>query len=148
MEKALILLENELGIKLDIEKDPLSVTAYDLEGNEIGGGGGDNREYPCCLITFKNTKNTQVQIITLPTITDNGIFANDDDIVPFFLNAGLERTLLVPCVNVNGTPTVMNVVQDSTVTTSDLVNCIYTSGTPAYITNTGSGDSSITITIS
>ena len=37
-EKALIMLENDLGVKLVIEKDPLSVKVYDLDGNEISGG--------------------------------------------------------------------------------------------------------------
>lgn len=40
MEKATIILENNLGVKLDIEKSPLSLTAYDFDGNVISGGGG------------------------------------------------------------------------------------------------------------
>lgn len=39
MSKAKLLLKNDVGLVLDITESPLGCTVYDLEGNEIGGGG-------------------------------------------------------------------------------------------------------------
>lgn len=45
MAKAKLLLKNDVGLVLDITESPLGCTVYDLEGNEIGGGGGGGMEY-------------------------------------------------------------------------------------------------------
>lgn len=39
MAKANLLLKNDVGLVLDITESPLACTVYDLEGNEISGGG-------------------------------------------------------------------------------------------------------------
>lgn len=40
MAVAKLLLKNDVGLVLDITESPLACTVYDLEGNQIGGGGG------------------------------------------------------------------------------------------------------------
>lgn len=148
-EKALVILENDLGVKLDIEKDPLSLTAYDLEGNVISGGGGVS--LLTCDIKIINNTGTLAGGIYSPTIVDGTINTQNTNIAPFadgtevIVRGYVYDDYSLPILMMKmATPPV-----PATVAVSDAVNCTYDGTDPSnpYITVSGP-DASITLTLS
>lgn len=71
MAVAKLLLKNDVGLVLDITESPLGCTVYDLNGNEIGGGGGNLQ---LCTLTIVNETGAELTLDT-PNITDSGLFS-------------------------------------------------------------------------
>lgn len=76
MAKAKLLLKNDVGLVLDITESPLGCTVYDLEGNEIGGGGGENLQL-CTLTVINETGNDIAMGIN--NISDSGLYVTGLD---------------------------------------------------------------------
>lgn len=112
MAVAKLLLKNDVGLVLDITESPLGCTVYDLNGNEIGGGGvGSNLQY--CDITINNNRNSLLilgfnyltdegYVLTDLTVAENasttvkGIYYldNDDAVIEIYNEAGTDPTLV------------------------------------------------------
>lgn len=149
-EKALVILENDLGVKLDIEKDPLSLTAYDLEGNEIasGGGGGPELEFDLCTITLNNTKQTAVNYSTIPGLDGRAIsFGNTP--ISGTVNGNTDKVFTYPFISAGGeTCIVVKFSAGQGVTIKDTVNCTCEKDGNDYWISPGTpGNSSLTLTL-
>jgi len=77
MAKAKLLLKNDVGLILNITESPLGCTVYDLEGNEISGGGGGNLQL--CDLTIVNETGEELTL-DIPYITDSGLFSTSVDL--------------------------------------------------------------------
>lgn len=60
MSKANLLLKNDVGLVLDITESPLACTVYDLEGNEISGGGGGGVNVTTITAHIVNNTNSSL----------------------------------------------------------------------------------------
>lgn len=147
MEKATILLENDLGVKLDIEKNPLSVVAYDFDGNVISGGGLD---ISFCTVTFVNNSGA-VRAVSLYPACESGTVKTQGFTL---LQAGETKVLtgLYEDVSGDGICQVYALTGSETpaaLTASNAVNCVYdgTDNTYRTITISEAGESSITLTL-
>lgn len=154
-EKALILFENDLGVKLDIEKDPLSVIVYDLEGNEISGG-SDIGITPC-KITVINTLNVAAVVPYIYSVKDGAIAKSDQvsyvmvapsgnvDIDAIYEYSGGDKLVTIYALDVSTVPPT-----PKTLTSSNAENCTFDADAAPYyyVYLTDNGDSSITLTIS
>ena len=70
MAVAKLLLKNDVGLVLDITESPLGCTVYDLNGNEIGGGGGNLQ---LCTLTVINETGNDIDM-GINNITDSGLY--------------------------------------------------------------------------
>ena len=144
-EKALIMLENDLGVKLDIVKDPLSLTAYDLEGNVISGGGGGAPLNPCHLTVINNTGNTTAVLGNF--VISNGVLSSMMETLADSTPVEIDMYY-----QISGDDTFIEIgfVPGTTPTASNEINCTFDYTDPTYpmILLTDTGESSLTITLS
>lgn len=136
MAKAKLLLKNDVGLVLDITESPLGCTVYDLEGNQIGGGGGGVAVQYCDL-TIINTTGTDASTYT--DYLDDG-YINPELIIPGNNTVNVKAPYKVGAGGVHTVALDMS----AAFTASNQVNC---SADEFSITQTSSGPSSITLTI-
>lgn len=148
MSKANLLLKNDVGLVLDITESPLSCTVYDLEGNEISGGGGGGSDINYCTITIRNTTASYYEFLTMPEIDGHALIVLDSQIFGITLNPNSEVVMTLPFVwGELDDPLIMFMIEAETVTASDAVNCSFETGTPGFIIRTSEGNASITLTV-
>jgi len=150
MSKANLLLKNDVGLVLDITESPLGCTIYDLEGNEIGGGGSD---LLTCNIKVINHTGMGAGLNYNPGIQDGGIITeasigpiNNNDEADAIAYCYHDST---PYVEVKGIKLSAGQPTPATLTASDAVNCSLDQEDPSYpmVLVTGP-NASITITLS
>ena len=150
MSKAKLLLKNDVGLVLDITESPLGCTVYDLEGNEISGGGGG--DLLTCDIKVVNHTGMVVAVIYQPDIKD-GAITGEVTLPP--LNNNDEANIKAYCyydstpfINVSALKTTTPPTP-ATMTASNAVNCSLDLADPSdpLVLITGP-NASITITLS
>lgn len=146
MSKAKLLLKNDVGLVLDITESPLGCTVYDLEGNEISGGGG-SVSFDICNITIDNTTASAIELYVVPQLSNNALIADDSKISAINIPANSEYEMGLPFLwDSNPDAPVIMIMLENAVA-SDAVNCAFVTGEPAYIVRTAAGNASITLTV-
>ena len=146
MSKAKLLLKNDVGLVLDITESPLGCTVYDLEGNEISGGGG-SVSFDICNIKIVNTTSSAISCIVLPELLEDALIASDNAVEPFDIAANSEYEMGLPFLwDSNPDAPVIMIMLENAVA-SDAVNCSFVTGEPAYIVRTAAGNANITLTV-
>lgn len=140
MAIAKLLLKNDVGLVLDITESPLGCTVYDLNGNEIGGGGGSAAVQYVELTMVNNTGSA---------LTPGCNYLDDDGYMAFNFSLGNGETKTIKALYQLGSHGDVAVdifdVEGATLTLSDAVNCELES---TQILRTADGPSSATLTLS
>lgn len=146
MSKAKLLLKNDVGLVLDITESPLGCTVYDLEGNEISGGGG-SISFDICNIKIVNTTASAKTLYVVPQLSNNALITDDSKISAISIAANSEYEMGLPFLWKDNpdAPVIMLVLENAVA--SDAVNCSFVTGNPSYIVRTTTGNASITITV-
>lgn len=139
MAKAKLLLKNDVGLVLDITENPLDCTVYDLEGNQIGGGGGIDIQY-VDLTIVNNTGSAQNP--SFAYLNANGYFYTT-----LALAIGQTANVKVLLNYSSKNYGVMDLydLDNITLTLSNAVNCTLIG---IKLTKTAEGSSSATLTLS
>lgn len=159
MAIAKILLKNDVGLVLDITESPLGCTVYDLEGNEISGGGGS--DILALHVTLVNDATSSGSVDFFGETVGgymSGYYAIDNaidsisDNPPELSIAPGESADVTVYYNYGNLPDMAaqlgwNPGTTATVTASDIVNLTYQSEYNTYDVTDGTADSSITVTI-
>lgn len=151
MSKANLLLKNDVGLVLDITESPLGCTVYDLEGNEIAGGG--IKLYHTRVKVINNTNKSggisyQLAVVNGMIDVNNHLGNFDASSTNFYdlYSSGDGNTVdgcYFSCMLIEGgTPQIANF------TVSEAVNCSTSieDGT-CYVTDQTGFESSLTVTI-
>ena len=153
-------MKNDVGLVLDITESPLGCTVYDLEGNEIGGGGGGSGLLTLHATLVNDATSSGSVDFFGETVggymsgfyaIDNAISAIGDNPPELSLAAG-ESAAVTVYYNYDNMPEEAALIgwnpgTTATVTASDIVNLTYDSEYNTYTVTDGTAASSITITI-